>query len=87
MSQHHNKILNNQKNKIMTTYDETNKIYLQLKSKGYLTNYEAFQIAVKMYQNDLLREANELTIEKLGTLEVISESLEAIWKVLLNNKP
>jgi hypothetical protein len=70
----------------MTTYDEINQIYLQLKGKGYLTNYEAFDIAVKIYQNNLLKEANDLTIEKLGTLEVISESLEAIWKVLLNNK-
>ena len=70
----------------MTTYDEINQIYLQLKSKGYLTNYEAFDIAVKIYQNNLLKEANDLTIEKLGTLEVISESLEAIWKVLLNKQ-
>ena len=70
----------------MTTYDEINQIYLQLKAKGYLTNYEAFDIAVKIYQNNLLKEANDLTIEKLGTLEVISESLEAIWKVLLNKQ-
>jgi hypothetical protein len=70
----------------MTTYDEINQIYLQLKGKGYLTNYEAFDIAVKIYKNNLLKEANDLTIEKLGTLEVISESLEAIWEVLLNDK-
>jgi uncharacterized protein (UPF0335 family) len=70
----------------MKTYNEIREIYMELKGKGYLTNYEAYDIAVKIHQNNLLNEANNLTIHKLETLEVISESLEAIWKVLLNNK-